>query len=122
MPWFKVDDTLHSHPKARKAGLQAMGMWSVAGAYSMAYKHEGFVPEWYVAGWPQGVKLARALVTAGLWSTAVKDGETGWQFHDWDDYQPSAEEIEADREHARERQRNRRQRLREARQGETSAA
>lgn len=26
MPWFKVDDKIHSHPKARRAGLAAMGL------------------------------------------------------------------------------------------------
>lgn len=121
MPWFKVDDTLHGHPKARKAGLEAVGLWAVAGAYCSAYKTDGFVPEWYVSSWRNGRKLASRLVNAkvvtptGFWEPATKNGEPGWQFHDWDHFQPSAEEIEEDRENARERQRKRRKRLREAR-------
>ncbi len=118
MPWFKVDDTLHSHPKARKSGLEATGLWAVCGAYCMAYKTDGFVPDWYVNTWPRGKRLASALVDAKRWNPAVKDGETGWVFHDWADYQPSSDEIERDREHARERQRKRREKMREARSGE----
>lgn len=116
MPWFKVDDTLHSHPKPRKAGLEAMGLWVLAGSYSMAYKTDGFVPEWFVASWRNGRKLADVLVKAGKWELGEKDGEGGWFFHDWLDFQPSSDEIEADREHARERQRKRRQKLRESRE------
>ena len=117
IPWFKIDDTLHSHPKARKAGLAAVGLFTAAGSFCMAYKTDGFVPRWYVLGWPQGLKLADQLVSAGFWEPAVKNGEEGWLVHDWEDYQPSSEEIEADREHARERQRKRRAKLRAARNG-----
>lgn len=100
MPWFRVDDTLSSHPKARAAGLAAMGLWTVSGAYSAQYLTEGHVPEWYVTGWPQGKKLAAQLVTAGLWMPA--DG--GWQFHQWEERQPTKEQVEADRKATRIRQ------------------
>ena len=117
MPWFKVDDTLHSHPKPRKVGLAALGLWSLAGSYSMAYKTDGFVPDWFVTSWPQGRKWADVLVKGGLWEIGEKDGEAGWFFHDWLHYQPSSDEIEQGREYARDRQRKRRQRLRDAREG-----
>jgi len=120
MPWFKVDDTLHSHPKPRRAGLPAMGLWALSGSYCMAYKTDGFVPEWFVSSWPQGRKHADALAKAGKWEPGEKDGEVGWFFHDWLDYQPSSDEIEADREHARDRQRKRRQKLRESREGDAA--
>lgn len=123
MPWFKVDDTFHSHPKARRAGLDAVGLWSVAGAYSMNYKTDGFIADWYVQSWPSGRKLAGRLVAADLWEPTEKDGEKGWLFHDWEHFQPSTAEIEADREFARERQRKRREKLREARKdGANNAA
>jgi hypothetical protein len=113
MPWFKVDDALHAHPKARAAGLPAMGLWAMAGSYCMSYKTDGAVPAWFVAGWPQGKALAAKLVAARLWETA----EDGYLFHDWADFQPTAEEIEAEREKSRERQRARRQRIRAGRSG-----
>jgi len=116
MPWFKVDDTLHSHPKPRKAGLEATGMWALAGSYCMAYKTDGFVPTWYVGAWRNGIKLADRLVKSGQWEIGEKDGEAGWFFHDWHDYQPSSDEIEKDREYARDRQRKRREKLRAGRE------
>ena len=115
MPWFKVDDQLHSHPKPRRASLAALGLWTLSGSYSMAYKLDGFVPAWYVHGHSQGKRHAESLVRVGLWETAVRKGEEGYLFHDWEDYQPSADEIEAEREASRERQRAYRKRRRESR-------
>lgn len=117
MPWFKVDDQLHSHPKARGASLSAIGLWSLCGSYSMSYKLDGFVPAWFAHGFPNGKKLAQELVRVGLWHNAIRDGEDGYQFHDWTDYQPSADEIEADREAARKRQRAHREKRRNQRSG-----
>lgn len=117
MPWFKVDDTMHSHPKARRASLAAMGLWTLCGTHSMAYKLDGFVPEWVAHGYSNGKRLAAELVLVGLWGKAIRTDdagdEPGYQFHDWLHYQQSAEEIERDRQHNRERQRNFRKRLRE---------
>lgn len=113
MPFFRTDDQMHGHPKARRAGLAAVGLWDMSGSHSMAYKTDGFVPEWFVTSWPGGRKAAETLVSVGLWHTATRDGEDGYQFHDWLDYQPSADEIERDRERARHRQRESRRRLRE---------
>jgi hypothetical protein len=116
MPWFKVDDVLHSHPKARSGGTAAMGLWVLAGSHAAQYLTDGFVPEWYVKSWPNGSKLARQLVDARLWDAATDDhGKTGWQFRDWADYQPSREEVEADREATRDRQRKFRQARRDQR-------
>lgn len=112
MPFFLVDDQFHSHPKPRKAGLAAVGLWTAAGSWSQAHKQEGFVPEWYVTSWPSGKRLARQLVTSCLWLAGEKDGEPGWWFHDWLDIHPTADEIERTREKARERQRKRRAMLR----------
>lgn len=114
MAWFKVDDQLHGHPKPRSAGLEAMGLWSVAGSHSMAYKGDGFVPGWYVDSWPRGRRLAAKLVAARLWHEGERDGVPGYLFHDFEDYQPTSDEIEKDREASRVRQRNRRERMRQA--------
>jgi hypothetical protein len=122
IPWFKVDDQLHSHPKPRRATLAALGLWALCGSYSMAYKLDGFVPGWYVVGHRDGRKHAETLVRVGLWDNAVREHEDGYQFHDWADYQPTSEEIEAEREASRERQRAYRAKRREARkEGSTDA-
>ncbi len=111
MSWFKVDDTLHSHPKVRRAGAAAVGVWATAGSFCMAYKTNGFVPTFFLDGWGKvGHSAAKKLVEAGLWIAAERDGQIGYEFHDWADYQPLSDEIERDRERARERQRAWRQR------------
>lgn len=93
MTWFKVDDGLCAHPKARRAGLAAMGLWVVAGSYSGQQLTDGFVAEWFVKSWPSGPALAKKLVDAELW-TRVEKPEPGWQFHDWTQSNPSrAQEI-----------------------------
>lgn len=101
MAWFKVDDQLHSHPKAGRAGLAAMGLWTLAGSHCMSYLTDGVVERWFVESKPHGVKLAAALVKAGLWD----EHEDGWVFHDWDEFQPTSEKVLEDRAEARDRMR-----------------
>lgn len=106
MPHFRVDDALHSHPKAQRAGDEALGMWARAGSYCMAYLTDGFVPEWWVKQQPKGTAKAKKLVAVGLWNDgAERDGEKGYQFHEFlaAGRQDSREKVEADRELARKR-------------------
>jgi hypothetical protein len=104
VPWFKVDDTLANHPKARAAGPAAMGLWVLAGSYASGYLTDGHVPEWYVDSWPGGRKLAARLVEVGLWNVAEGDAG-GWRFHQWNDdgRQPTRSEVEERRAYDRER-------------------
>lgn len=97
MAWFNADDRLHSHPKARKAGLEAMGLWVVSGTYCSNYKTDGFVPDYYVNSWPKGARLAARLVDSMLWEMAPD----GYRFLSWPEYQRTKEQIEAAKaEHA----------------------
>lgn len=106
MPWFKVDDKLHSHRKVIRAGIPAMGLWVVAGSWCADQLGDGFVPD-YVAQRldPDFAEHAAALVAAKLWVPGEKDGETGWYFHQWSDdgRQPTAEAVNAKRDEARVR-------------------
>lgn len=110
MAFFNVDDQFHGHPKARAAGLAAVGLWTVAGSWCKAYKSEGLVPEWLVTDW-RAKKAADQLVLAGLWTRT----DQGYQFHDWGHLNDPADEIERQRELGRKRQRDRRKKLREER-------
>lgn len=101
MPWFKVDDQLHAHPKPNRAGLAAIGLWTLAGSHCMSYLTDGVVERWFVESKPDGVKLAAKLVKAGLWD----EHEDGWVFHDWEEFQLTREQVLADREVAAERMR-----------------
>lgn len=102
MSWFPVDDAFHSHPKARKAGMEAVGLWTLAGSHCMAYLTDGFVAEWWVKEKPKGAALARRLVTAGLWRIGENEGEQGFWFHDWKPECTKAHVLAA-REKARQR-------------------
>ncbi|MGH3094821.1 MAG: hypothetical protein ACRDMV_02330 [Streptosporangiales bacterium] len=100
MTWFKVSDDLHSHPKAMAAGVAAVGLWTLAGSWSSDAGKGGFVPDYLISRLAEdGPQLARKLVAAGLW-TRVK---SGYQFHDWDERNPSetaARAIRSDRRRA----------------------
>ena len=102
MVWFPVDDAFHSHPKARKAGDEALGMWARAGSYCMAYLTDGFVPDWWIKEQPNGPAKAERLVDARLWRRAKRGGEQGCQFHDWKPW-CTKEHVESARENARQR-------------------
>ena len=106
MAWFKVDDKLHSHVKAAKAGTDALGLWVICGSWCADQLSNGFVPN-YIARRldPKWLSGSRKLVAAGLWVVGVNDGDEGWWFHDWAEYQPTREDIEAKRSDARERMR-----------------
>jgi hypothetical protein len=102
MPRFRVDDDIHSHPKAIMAGDEAMGLWLRAGSFSMAYGTDGFIPDWWIAQQIRGKVKANRLVSAQLWhrgeysgSRPEFQGQTGCNFHDWQ--QDSYEKVEADR-------------------------
>lgn len=96
MTWFKVDDKLHDHRKARRARKGAMGVWVLAGSWAADNLTDGFVPADVLPRW--GTRAdATALVNAGLWAPHEKDGETGWLFRNWREYQPTKAEVETER-------------------------
>jgi hypothetical protein len=94
--WFKVDDSLHSHNKIRKVLADepaALALWLVAGSWSSANLTDGLVPDhqlpWLFPTDPES--LARKLVTARLWRRV----RGGYKFHDWTDWNPTAEHVQA---------------------------
>jgi hypothetical protein len=113
--WFKVDDKLHDHRKARAAGKAAAGVWVLAGSWAADNLTDGFVPEHVLSRWGTRRDAAR-LVEVGLWHVAEKHGEPGWAFHEWEQYQPTRAEVEADRKANADRIR----RWREKKRQETS--
>lgn len=94
MTWFKVDDAAHSHRKMVEAGLPAAGLWMLAGSWSAQHLTDGHVPAAMVSRLGATAKDARRLVAVGLWDTVAD----GYQFHDWEDYQPTRAEVLAQRE------------------------
>lgn len=96
MGWFKVDDQLAFHSKTVMAGNEAMGLWVRAGSWASAQLTGGFIAK-HMANAMAKECDAIALVEAGLWSEV--DG--GFQFHDWNEFQPDAEEERKKREETR---------------------
>jgi len=104
--WFKVDDRFHSHPKAIAAGPAAIGLWTLAGSWSVEHLTDGFIPRQVLVRLSSDSnrsRLAKRLVDVGLWEQV---GDEGWQFHDWGDElrQKTSEQVKAEREATRERQ------------------
>lgn len=95
MAWVKLDDKFHSHRKVRRAGLAAVGLHCRAMSYTADERLDGHVDLPWVkeVGGAQAMRLAQALVDAGLWET---NGD-GWVIHDYLDFNPSGAEISAKR-------------------------
>lgn len=88
MTWFKVSDEFAFHPKVVSAGT-AIATWIRAASWSAQQLTDGFIPNQMLpALGPK--KDATRLVNAGLWHPV----EGGYQFHDWDDYQPSRAQVQ----------------------------
>jgi hypothetical protein len=116
MTWYKVDDGLPTHRKvlAIPRGtrrLQAIGAWTLIGAWCAAERTEGRVPAAIVSEFGIPTKVTADLLSVGLWHKT--DG--GFEIHDYLDYNPTAEQIEADRVATRERQRRAREKSRVSR-------
>lgn len=110
MPWFKVDDSFHSHPKVLATDPAALGLWVIAGSWSSANLSDGFVPDFVLPRLlPDSTVLAKRLVTAGLWRRT----KGGYVFNDFHDYNPTAEEVREERAAARRRMQELRKRRRD---------
>jgi hypothetical protein len=104
--WFRVDDTFSTHPKVLRAGNAALGLWARAGSWSAAQLTDGFVPTDMVAVLGGRKSDVAKLIDVGLWEPV----HGGYKFHQWEQYQPTRKQVEADRAAWRERQRKARER------------
>jgi hypothetical protein len=97
--WFMSDDKLWDSKKVRRLGKDkaaAMGVWILSGTWAAGIDRDGdgFVPASKLTefGDTPRHKYAKRLCDENLWTPGVWDGEAGYFFHDWLDYQKSAEE------------------------------
>jgi hypothetical protein len=127
MPWFRIDDKAHSHPKLIKAGNAALGLWLRCGSYAAQHLTDGIVPG--VVAELYGTKpQAAKLVKAGLWHEHGHDCPAGcpnpapgdYAFHDFleDGRNTSRARHEAERKKARDRQSKHREGTRGAQNSE----
>ena len=104
MVFFRVDDATYGDARARAAGLEAIGLWTLCGTWSAQQGSDGHIPAWVVPMCGGTPKLARRLVDAGLWSTVPG----GWQFVDWSPTNYLAADVRAYRDGQRDRKRRER--------------
>jgi hypothetical protein len=89
MPWFKIDDSAHSHPKFIRAGNAALGLWLRCGSYSAQHLLEGFVPKDIVKPFKGTPAQVKRLIEAGLWHDVGHDCKKcpqpvdGYMIHDF---------------------------------------
>src|SRR4029077_20639904 len=121
MPWVRLDDGFAQHPKAVAVGPLGVAMQVAALCYCNRYLTDGFVSSSAAATLQRfdnidvleddvdddGVAtrmswraVVDGLVDVGLWSEAPG----GWVIHDFEQYQPTREQVLADRSAARQRQ------------------
>lgn len=104
--WVKIDDRLHAHRKTRRITTSdsgkrrdaaAMGLWLLAASWVGQNNPElGWVPEHELDRWDDDwEQLADRLVKAGFWWPEQNDGEDGYGFVDWADYNPASGSSEA---------------------------
>jgi hypothetical protein len=113
MPWFRLDDSFHSHPKVMAAGNEAAGLYVRCGTYAAQHLTNGFIPEdialLYGAGQTRSrgsgragepETLAETLVRTKLWRRT----RGGWRMPDYLEYNPSREAVDNTRAARNERQ------------------
>jgi hypothetical protein len=110
MPWFALDDGFDTHPKVRKAGNAAVGLFVRLGVHATRHLTEGHLDGSIVRSYGTAPNI-RKLVAVGMLHEAghacprcpqLADGD--YFIHDYLDYNKSRAQIEAARENARKRQ------------------
>jgi hypothetical protein len=103
MAWFKVDDGFHASRKLlkipKRARFAAAGLWSIAGSWAADQLTDGHVPNYMISEWAPPPAAPDALVDAGLWERT----HDGFAFYNWHEYQPSKQDVDAERAASRER-------------------
>lgn len=91
--WFKVDDSFFSNPKTAMLSDGATALWLRSGSWSAQQLTDGFIPSRMVPMFRGSDDSVRELCDVGLWER--DDERDGYRFHDWSDYQPDGEEVDA---------------------------
>lgn len=85
----------------KRARFAAVGLWSIAGSWSADQLTDGRVPDYMISEIGPPPSAAQALVDCGLWSRE----SDGFVFRNWHEYQPSKQDVDAERAASKERMR-----------------
>lgn len=103
MAWLRVDDRVRTHPKIVEAGPAAAWLWFCGICYCREHLIDGVIPmsvlPLLAPGLPNPKRHAAMLVSVGLWHQR----ETGFEIHDFLDWNPSRQDVEASKEWDRRR-------------------
>lgn len=105
--WFKLAVDFPTHPKVIRAGSDAAWLAVCAMAYCRKHLTDGVLPAAVVptlAAVKRPMILASKLVEVGLWETAPD----AFIVHDFLQWNPSREEVEANRDKWRDKKKNQR--------------
>lgn len=121
--WVRVDDSFYDHPKFGEAGPVGIALWITGLAWSNRNLTDGFIPRhrvnlllsWEGVAWRmwmgdlfgggedvEAELVAKHLVEVGLW----EETDSGYQIHDYLEYQPSAEQVNERRQKDRTRKKS----------------
>lgn len=110
MAWSKLDDGMWSHPKFLGLSNAAVGVWAKALSWTAQQLTDGALPKALKMVLRASDEDVAELVEAGLWDEAG----TGWQIHDYLEFNPSRESVLAERAKGRDRAQRSYQRRAEA--------
>ena len=100
VPWVRIEDSFHDHPKVLAAGPRAVGLAVMALSYANRHLTDGHVTREVLRSLGGTRSDAAKLVKAGMWEV---NGNAGWVIHDFAVYQPTRAQVQADRAAARQR-------------------
>jgi hypothetical protein len=106
--WLKLSVDLPDHPKVAELSDRAFRALIASWCYAARFETDGYLPHQAQRAVGMTAKLAGELEAAGL----LHRNGSGWHVHDWDEHQPTAEEIARRRVMAAKRQASYRRRLR----------
>ncbi|TGZ14695.1 hypothetical protein DV517_61780 [Streptomyces sp. S816] len=126
MVWFALDDGFDTHPKVRKAGNAAVGLFVRLGVHATKHLTEGHLDGDIVRDYGTAATI-RKLIAVGMLHEpghgcrrCPQPADGGYYLHDYLDYNKSRAQIEAAREAARKRQQKGRDTARANRNGRDS--
>lgn len=93
--WFKVDDGLCMNPKTAMLSNDATALWLRSGTWAAQQLTNGRVPANMIPMFRCSDDSVQELCDAGLWEYDADKDE--YVFHDWADYQPDGDEVDAKR-------------------------
>lgn len=93
--WFKVDDGFCMNPKTAMLSNDATALWLRSGTWAAQQLTKGRVPANMIPMFRCSDDSVQELCDAGLWEYDADKDE--YVFHDWADYQPDGEEVDAKR-------------------------